>query len=51
MRSSRIALGTAAVVAAGIIAVAAPSCAAPVAGFAPLKALSLEQSIVEKTHG
>ena len=51
MRSSKIALGVAAIIAAGLFAVSAPSSAAPAAGFGPLKTLSLEQSVVEKTHG
>ncbi len=49
MRSSRIALGVAAIAAAGLFAFSAPSSAA--AGFGPLKTLSLEQSLIEKTHG
>ncbi len=51
MRSSRIALGVAAIAAAGLFAISAPSSAAPAAGFGPLKTLALEQSVVEKTHG
>ena len=51
MRSSRIALGVAVIAAAGLIAATAPSNAASTAGLSPLKTLSLEQSVVEKTHG
>ena len=50
MRFSGFAVG-ATIAAAILVSATAQLSAAPAAGFSPLKALSLEQSMVEKTHG
>ena len=50
MRFSGFAVG-AAIAAAILVSATAQLSAAPAAGFSTLKGLSLEQSMVEKTHG